>query len=100
MRFMGCPKNQYSYPGEDTIHILGTGTCHREGYRFSRFWYKQRYRFSRFLYKERYQFFSIFTIGIGSGMHFQKIGICLKNWYKVIKSGLHFGKIGIERVCF
>ena len=31
-----------------TIHILGTGTCHREGYRFSRFWCKERYRFSQF----------------------------------------------------
>ena len=35
--------------GGGTIHKLGTGTCHREGYRFSRFWYKERYRFSQFL---------------------------------------------------
>ena len=47
---------QMKTPGGGTIHILGTGTCHREGYRFSRFWYKGRYRFSRIWYKERYHF--------------------------------------------
>ena len=48
--------NMYTRGGGGTIHILGTGTCNREGYRFSRFWYKEWYQFSRFWYKERYQF--------------------------------------------
>ena len=38
--------SKYPGGGGGTIYILGTGTCHREGYRFSRFWYKERYRIS------------------------------------------------------
>ena len=67
-------------------NILGSGTCHRDGYLFSRDWYKERYQFSQFWYKERYRFSRFFyeikcriyyfeKIGIRSGILFQKIGI-------------------------
>ena len=69
-----------------TTNILGSGTCHRDGYLFSRDWYKERYQFSQFWYKERYRFSRFFyeikcriyyfeKIGIRSGILFQKIGI-------------------------
>ena len=55
-----------------TTHILGTGTCHQEGYRLKRVWYQERYRFSQFWYNERYR--CIFgKIGILSGIYSWKI---------------------------
>ena len=48
--------NRRPIPGGCTTYIMGTGTCHREGYRFSRYWYKERYQFSQFWYEERYRF--------------------------------------------
>ena len=63
------------------------GTCHRGGYLFSRYWYKERYHFSQFLYKERY-LFSRFLCEI------HKVGYTFsKNWRKV---GYAFQKIGIR----
>ena len=51
----GKVKVNRTTPEGFTTYILGTGTCHWEGYRFSRYWYKERYEFSQFRYKERYR---------------------------------------------
>ena len=75
------------YPGGCTAHISGTGTCHPEGYLFSRYWYKERYQLSQLWYKEQY-LFSRFLDEI------YKVGYTFsKNWYKV---GYTFQKIGIR----
>ena len=67
---------QRTTPEGCTTYISGTGTCHREGYLFSRYWYKERYQFSQFGYKERY-LFSRFLDEI------YKVGYTFsKNWYK------------------
>ena len=63
--------------GGCTTYISGTGTCHREGYLSSRYWYKERYQFSQFWYKERY-LFSRFLYEI----HKVRYNFS-KNWYKV-----------------
>ena len=42
--------------GGCTTYILGMRTCHRAGYRFSRYWHQERYRLSQFRNKERYRF--------------------------------------------
>ena len=71
-------------PGGCTTYISGTGTCHREGYLFSRYWYKERDQFSQLWYKERYLFsrflyeiykvgYTLPKIGIRSGIFFKKL---------------------------
>ena len=59
---------------------------HREGNRFSRYWYKERCRLSHSLYKERYRF-QAFGIRCKVRYTFPK------NGYKV---GYTFSKIGIR----
>ena len=34
-----------------TAYILGTGSCHLDGYRFSGYWYKKQYQPSQVWYK-------------------------------------------------
>ena len=66
--------------GGGTIHILGMGTCHREGYRFSQFWYSNGINFRNF--------HNWYSVGYAFSKNWYKVGYTLrKNWYK-------------ERVCF
>ena len=66
-------------PGGCTTYISGTGTCHREGYLFSRYWYKERYHFSQFWYKKRYLFsrflYEIYKVGYTISKN------CIRNGY-------------------
>ena len=77
--------------GGGTIHILGTGTCHREGYRFSRFWYKERYRFHDFGMRNGINFRNfnnLYRVVYAFSENWYKVGYTFwNNWYK-------------ERVCF
>ena len=75
------------HAGGCTTYNSGTGTCHQEGYLFSRYWYQ----FSQFWFKERYLFSRFFyEICRRSDILFRKIGI---------RSGVLFQKIGIRNGC-
>ena len=78
----------YILPGGCTRYILGRGTCHREGYLFSRYWYKERYQVSQFWYKETVPISRFFYEIYNFGYTFSKIGI---------KSGILFQNIGIRK---
>ena len=72
-------------------YILGMGTCHQEGYRFSRYWYHERY-------KERYRLSRFSIRNISSGMHIRKVGMRSGTYYRKIgmSSGTIFQKIGVR----
>ena len=84
-------KHEGYFPGGCTAHILDTGTCHWEGYLFSRYWYKERYQFSQFGVRngtDLQDFAMKYEVGYTFSKNLHKFGYTFSNnWYK-------------ERVCF
>ena len=84
---INCDNCEYAISLGVTIHILGTGTCHREGYQFQRFWCRNGTDFYDLGLRNSIDAFSENWYKVGSSIYFRKIGI---------KSGIHFGKSGIR----
>ena len=61
-------------PGGCTTEISGMGTCHPEGYLFSRYWYKERYQFSQFWGIEFQDFGMKYKVGYTFSRNLYKVG--------------------------